>query len=619
MEYYPYNSREPLYREPFGAVKAGEKLRLRLLLHRDACVYEAFLRVINDSDSAVHEIALTAREWLDCYRFYDCEITLPEGLYWYDFRYTSAHGQLFVVKENGGRGIVSLTEGDRWQFTVYEGDFTTPDWLKGGIIYQIFPDRFFASGEKKKGVPDDRFLCGDWSKTPEHRQSGEKCSLGNDYYGGDLKGIEKKLPYLKELGITCVYLNPIFEAHSNHRYNTADYMKIDPLLGTEDDLKSLCKAAKKAGIGIILDGVFSHTGDDSIYFNRHMRYGTGGAYNDFGSPYHRWYKFNRFPNDYECWWGVPTLPETNEEDEGFSEFITGKSGVLRYWLRAGISGWRLDVADELPDGFLDKIRTAIKSEKSDAFLLGEVWEDASNKISYGVRRRFIRGRQLDSVMNYVFAGAVIDFVRNSDARRLLSRVLDVMENYPPAAIHLLMNHIGTHDTARAVTMLGMKENYIGDRDWQAARRLSEEELSLGIRRLKIAAVLQYSLPGVPSLFYGDEAGVQGFGDPFCRATYPWGKENGDLLAFYRALGKTRRGCDAFKEGEFKPLFSEGDVFAFIRESGKSGAFIAVNRGETEARLDLPDKFTGKKAAVFGTPPEKEKLILPPYGYTVITV
>ncbi|MBR4910496.1 MAG: glycoside hydrolase family 13 protein [Clostridia bacterium] len=619
MGYYPFDSFKTLYRKPFGAVKEGERLTLRLLLHRDACVFDAFLRIRNDDDNLVHEIPLTPREWLYDYRFYDCEITLSNGLYWSDFRYTSAYGQFFVVKEKNGRGIVARDEGAKWQITVYDAAFKTPDWLNGGIIYQIFPDRFFCSGKKKENVPDDRFICDNWEKQPEYKQVNEPCSLGNDYYCGDLKGIEQKLPYLKDLGVTCIYLNPIFEAHSNHRYNTADYMKIDPLLGGEEDLKRLCAAAKKNGISVILDGVFSHTGDDSVYFNRKRRYGAGGAYNDFGSRYHYWYKFNRFPDDYSAWWGVPSLPETDEANEDYSEFITGENGVIRHWLKAGVSGWRLDVADELPDCFLDKARAAVKAENPDAFLLGEVWEDASNKISYGARRRFLRGRQLDSVMNYVFANAVIDFVRNSGGEKLETAVMSVMENYPNESIHLLMNHIGTHDTARALTMLGRTDDYIGDREWQSHYRLSPEEWDRGIKRLKIAAVLSFTLPGVPSLFYGDEAGIEGFGDPFCRATYPWGRENKELLEFYRALGKARRKSPAFKDGDFVPVISGGDLFSFVRESKEGKAFIAVNRGESEAVIDLPDGFPLKEAAVFGTPPENGKLTLPPYGYAVITV
>lgn len=616
MGYYPYNSREPLYRSAFGAVKEGERLLVRILLHRDACVYNAFLRISDDSDGILHEIEMTPREWLDDYRFYDCEMKLSNGLYWYDFRYLSEHGQFFIVKEIMGRGIVSRNEGAKWQITVYDTDFKTPDWLKGGIIYQIFPDRFFASGAEKKNVPEDRYISTDWGKQPEHRQIDDKCTLCNDYYGGDLKGIKEKLPYLKKLGVTCVYLNPIFEAHSNHRYNTADYMKVDALLGDETDLKNLCVSAKKMGIGIVLDGVFSHTGDDSIYFNKYRRYGDGGAYNDYGSKYHYWYKFNRFPDNYSAWWGVPSLPETDEENEDFCEFITGKDGVIRHWLRAGVLGWRLDVADELPDSFLDKVRTAVKSENPNAFLLGEVWEDASNKISYGARRRFLRGNQLDSVMNYVFSGAIIDFVRNSGAEKLLNSVMEVMENYPSEAIHLLMNHIGTHDTARAITMLGRYDEYIGNRDWQAEYRLSNDEYILGVKRLKIAAVLQYTLPGVPSLFYGDEAGIEGFGDPFCRATYPWGNENKELLDFYQSLGQIRRKSSAFVDGDFVPLFAKGSVFAFSRK-GKGKAFIAVNQSEQTEYVNVPDEFLKPKQS-FGISPVGDLITLPPFAFSVIT-
>ena len=267
VNYYPFDSRNNLYRSKLGAVPANENLRLRLLLHKDAQVYEAFLRVVNDNDNSLCEIKMTpSNEWIYDYQFFDCNITTAGGLYWYDFRYTSAHGEFFVVKSENSLGIVSQTQGERFQLTVYDKDFTTPDWLKGGLIYQIFPDRFYNSGALKENVPDDRFVCEDWSKIPEHRQNNGMCSLGNDYYGGDLKGVMEKLPYLKELGVSCIYFNPIFEAHSNHRYNTANYEKIDPLLGCEDDLVNLCKEASKQGIKIILDGVFSHTGDDSIYF-----------------------------------------------------------------------------------------------------------------------------------------------------------------------------------------------------------------------------------------------------------------------------------------------------------------------------------------------------------------
>ena len=617
MNYYPFDSRNNLYRSKLGAVPANENLRLRLLLHKDAQVYEAFLRVVNDNDNSLCEIKMTpSNEWIYDYQFFDCNITTAEGLYWYDFRYTSAHGEFFVVKSENSLGIVSQTQGERFQLTVYDKDFTTPDWLKGGLIYQIFPDRFYNSGALKENVPDDRFVCEDWSKIPEHRQNNGMCSLGNDYYGGDLKGVMEKLPYLKELGVSCIYFNHIFEAHSNHRYNTANYEKIDPLLGCEDDLVNLCKEASKQGIKIILDGVFSHTGDDSIYFNRTGRYGNGGAYRDYNSIYHEWFKFYDFPNGYDAWWGVKTLPETNEDNDSFTEYITGENGILRKYLKLGVAGWRLDVADELPDKFLDKLRAAVKSENPNAYILGEVWEDASNKISYGARRKFLRGSQLDSVMNYPFANAILSFIKNGGGNALSETVHTVLENYPKCSVDTLMNHLGTHDTARVLTMLGKSDGFIGDRTWQSQQKLSEHEYINGVKRLKAAAVIQYTLPGVPSLFYGDEAGVQGFGDPFCRATYPWGHENQELISFYKDLGKVRKECKAFVDGDFYTVFADENSVAFTRSSKNSTAFIAVNRGNNAACIALPDEFKVYKK-IFGKQVNNGEIVLNECEYCII--
>lgn len=597
MQYYPYDSRNSLYRSKLGALAEGDTLRLKLLLHKDAKVNEAFLIIRNDSEQNAQELRMTADEFLEDYRFYYCDITLGEGLYWYSFRYTSEYGEMFVTKSEHSLGTVSK-DGASWQLTVFNRNFTTPDWLDGGIIYQIFPDRFYNSGKKKENVPEDRYICDDWYSVPEHRQQDKVKFLGNDYYGGDLKGIEQKLPYLKELGVSCIYLNPIFEAHSNHRYNTADYKKIDTLLGDEKDLENLIKAAEKLGIYIILDGVFSHTGDDSLYFNKYSRYDTQGAYNNLSSPYSSWYSFENFPNKYASWWGISTLPETNENDLSFTNFITGEDGVIRYWLKKGIKGFRLDVADELPDAFLDKIRLAVKAEGEDKFLLGEVWEDATNKISYGVRRRFLRGKQLDSVMNYPFANAIIAFLKGGNSRDLIDCVLEILENYPPQTVKLLMNHIGTHDTARALTMLGKTDEYIGDRNWQAEQTLTQEEYEKGVRLLKAAAVLQYTLPGVPSLYYGDEAGMQGYGDPFCRAGYPWGKENKDLLNFYKKLGQVRRNNKAFVSGEFIPVYANFGDIVYIRQNKNNKVLVAVNRWHEPSNIEIPKGFENAKT-VFG--------------------
>ncbi len=615
MNYYPFDSRNTLYRTKFGALAEGETLRLKVLLHKDAHVHEVFLKIRNDSEQTEREARMFEGEWLEDYRFYECDITLTEGLYWYSFRYKSDYGEFFITKTETSLGIVS-SEGVCWQQTVYAKDFKTPDWLAGGIIYQIFPDRFYNSGIKKQNIPTDRYICDDWNKQPEFKQPDSPCRLGNDYYGGDLKGIEAKLPYIKELGVNCIYLNPIFEAHSNHRYNTADYLKIDAVLGTEQDLEDLIKSADKIGISIILDGVFSHTGDDSVYFNKYARYTSLGAFQSQSSPYYKWFNFSEYPYKYNSWWGISSLPETNENDLSFSNFITGENGVLRYWLKKGIKGWRLDVADELPDDFLDKIRLSIKTENEDNYLLGEVWEDATNKISYGYRRRFLRGKQLDSVMNYPFANAIVDYVKTANSNNLLNTVLNILENYPPQSVKLLMNHIGTHDTARILTRLGTDCAFDGDRESQSQYTLSHEQYLKAIKLLRLAAVLQYTLPGVPSLYYGDEAGIQGFGDPFCRKAYPWGKENTELLSFYKDLGKVRNTTDAFKIGDFVPLCSNDGLFVFLRKSDTSKVLIAINASDNVKEYLLPDEI--KKAnSLLGICPKNKKLTLPPHSFSII--
>lgn len=615
MNYYPFDSRNPLYRNKFGALAEGDTLRLKLLLHQSNKVKKAYLRIQNDDTCNTELVEMTPADTLEDYRFYECEISLDEGIYWYSFKYTTDCGEFFVTKDEHSLGIIS-PKGTSWQITVYNKDYVTPDWLDGGIIYQIFPDRFCNSGKPKKNVPKDRYLNPDWEKQPEYKQGDKFKCLGNDYYGGDLAGIKKKLPYLKSLGVNCIYLNPIFEAHSNHRYNTADYMKIDPLLGTEKDLESLVKAAEKLGIYIILDGVFSHTGDDSIYFNRQSRYKSIGAYNSANSPYASWYTFKGSRDNYNAWWGILSLPETNENDPGFTEFITGENGVIKHWLKKGIKGFRLDVADELPDEFLDKIRKAVKSESEHNYLLGEVWEDASNKISYDKRRRFLRGNQLDSVMNYPFANAIIAYLKGGNSRELIDTVLDILENYPPQAVKLLMNHIGTHDTPRIITVLGSDKPYNPDREWQSKQTLTLAEYEKGKRLLKLAAILQYTLPGIPSLYYGDEAGLTGYGDPFCRGTYPWGKEDTELINFYKKLGKFRRQSDVFQSGEFYPVYANFGEMVYIRKSENSQVLVALSRWHEETTVTIPPEFKSARV-VFGRKANNETLKLDPYGYTIL--
>lgn len=617
MKFIPYDSRDILYKSPFGAVSSSETVTLRVLLHNDALPEKVYL-ILREDQSHEQYIELSPADRYDeSYRWYEIKLSLPEGLYWYKFCFDSPWGRQFITKFKFSEGLVS-NDGQEWQLTVYDKDFETPDFFKGGIIYQIFPDRFYNSGTPKENVPSDRYVHTSFEESPEYRQNNGICSLNNDYFGGDLEGICQKLPYLQELGVSIIYLNPIFEAHNNHRYNTADYLKIDSMLGDEQDLKKLCKDAEKFGISIVLDGVFSHTGDDSIYFNKYNRYASIGAYQSTESPYFNWFNFQQWPNRYSAWWGVPSLPETNEENPDFLEFITGENGVLRHWLRCGVKGWRLDVADELPDSFLDKIRTAVKTENKNAIIIGEVWEDATNKISYGHRRRYLRGKQLDSVMNYPFASALIKFMTGGSGEELLDTVMNICENYPRQALRLLMNHIGTHDTERILTALGGEHAFGRGRDWQSKQKMNETQMWHAKKLLYITALLQYTLPGIPSLYYGDEAGMEGYGDPFCRGFYPWGKEDFYLVEFYKKLGQFRRNSKSFEDGDFCPVSAGPNHFAFIRKCDGEQVFVAVNRSYEQTSIPVPKDFENAEI-IFGYLPKNDTVKVDGLGFTVLKI
>ncbi|MEE0442590.1 MAG: glycoside hydrolase family 13 protein, partial [Acutalibacteraceae bacterium] len=558
-------------------MKTDQTVTFRIILPRDFCCHAAKL-VIKKAEA--DEYGYINMQW-DCMEgvgeeWWKVDFTAEKAaLYKYHFEYDTSWGTSRIY--HAGNGLAAIKgDGEDWQLTVYDKDFHTPEWLRGGIIYQIFPDRFASSGTKKQNVPSDRVLRTDRDGDPYWIPTAEGKVLNNDYFGGDLNGIEQKLGYLKSLGVTCIYLNPIFEAQSNHRYDTANYEKIDSMLGTEKDFKSLCESAKKLGIRIMLDGVFSHTGDDSRYFNRYSRYDSLGAYQSKKSPYYGWYKFNKWPDDYESWWGIEILPEVNEDNSDFIEYITGKNGIARKWLKLGASGWRLDVADELPDEFLDEFRKAVKEEKADGLVLGEVWEDASNKSSYGKLRRYLLGKQLDSVMNYPFAGAVIDFIRDANAELFASRVMSIVENYPKEVLDVLMNHLSTHDTMRAITALAGENCAYRDRKWQSTHSLDEREYHYGMKLLMAASAMQFALPGVPTIYYGDEAGMQGYKDPFNRRCYPWGKENGELVEWYKKLGKIRNENRVFKDGRFEILSAVAGCVAFSRKNDDEAILVISN-------------------------------------------
>ncbi len=608
-----FDSRDIRYRAPFGAVAEDTAVTLRVCMPRNWSCHAATLLVDRDGLPPYEQAMTWSGMEGEDHEWWTTAYTPAEaGLYWYGFRVEVGMGSGFLTRQPDGTAAYSPDrDGTRWQLTCYEQGFETPDWLAGGVLYQIFPDRFAASGEPKAGVPTDRILHDGWDAPLVWQPDAQGRVWNNDFYGGDLKGIQQKLDYLQSLGVTCIYLNPIFESHSNHRYDTADYTRIDPLLGDEADFRHLCAAAAERGIRVMLDGVFSHTGSDSVYFNRERRYPGDGAYNSPHSPYSDWYHFRNWPNDYGSWWGFQTLPEVEELSPGFMNYINGAEGIVARWLTAGASGWRLDVADELPDGFLDALRARVKTTNPDAMVLGEVWEDASNKESYGHRRRYLLGRQLDSVMNYPFRDAILGFLLGGDGRDFTNQVYSVVENYPPQTLRLLMNHIGTHDTERALTLLGGEPSYGRGRSWQAAQTMTEDQRRLALRQMRLASLLQFALPGVPCIYYGDEAGAEGYKDPFNRHPYPWGREDKGLLAWYRDLGAARRKTSALAEGAYQPLPYVGAAVGFVRGTGQGALLCAANRGDCPVRLPLPPQFANAAVLVGEGRLEDGCLILEP--------
>lgn len=607
-----FNSRDIKYKSKYGAMISGESVSFRLLLPEpsdaDAAVSCARMLIISDDNGVEKTFDLTPTlEKEEDYKYWELNYTAEEpGLYWYRFEVEYRSG----ITKRICRGAYSTgyfsNDDARWQLTVYENVYAAPNTFAGGIMYQIFPDRFYNSKTPKTNIPSDRIIQ-PWGTEPEWKPNEFGKVLNNDYLGGDLKGIEEKLPYLQEMGITVIYLNPIFEAHSNHRYNTANYLKIDPLLGTEEDFVSLCNSAHKHGIKIILDGVFSHTGDDSIYFNKYNRYNSLGAYNSTESPYYKWYKFQDWPQKYTSWWGIDILPEIIEETPEYIDYIAGPGGVVEKWLRLGADGWRLDVADELPDMFIEKVRERIESVKPGALLIGEVWEDASNKEAYGVRRKYILGKGLSSVMNYPFTNAIISFLADDDAEGFIDKILTVTENYPKEILDLLMNSLGTHDTMRIITRLSGESCENKDRGWQEKFELSSKERERCIKLFKIAAVIQYTLPGFPSVYYGDEIGMEGCKDPFNRRGYPWGSDkiNNELFQFHIALGKLRKETPFLKDAPFVPISGAQGCVAYARESENSSLIVIANRASSEIEYSLPKKYANA-LLVFGNATKEQE-------------
>ena len=608
------------YKSPFGAIEQGTECKFVIKFPEDTMVEEPMLVMFRPGFKE-RFIKLEKGDTFNGVTSYSC-LYVPNdlGLHHYYFSLLINHNRHYVKKNGASIGVID--NGDLFQLTVYERGMTTPEWLKGGIMYQIFPDRFAKSGEDHENVPYDRNIHANWDDVPDWRPDTHGNITNSDYFGGDLKGIEQKLDYIASLGCNVIYLNPIFEAHENHRYCTADYSKIDPLLGTEEDFRHLCQAAAEKGIRIILDGVFSHTGADSVYFNKNGRYGEKtGAFRDPESPYREWYSFSHYPDTYESWWGITTLPNVIENNPAYTNYICGEGGILQKWIDLGASGWRLDVADELPDEFIDNLNKSVKSKGSEYVIYGEVWEDATNKESYGVRRRYLIGGQLDSVMNYPFKEAVLNYIKGGDARTLVDGVMTIVEHYPKPSTDILMNFLTTHDTERAITRLAGEDVGWNGREWQSQHQLSNEQYAYGIALMKCAMVLQFFLPGIPSIYYADEAGKEGYKDPFNRATYPWGSENDELIDFTRELGRIRRANNVFKRGtiHFIEVTSDYAIFERVDKALCEKAVIIMNRSKHKISRKVSELAGNGTYETAHGRCENGIISTEPFGYSVIVV
>lgn len=589
-------SRSEEYRKPFGACPADSTVLLHFDTDLDAAnVTLCYTYGLYEFSYHEEPMTLTSKE-ADRNRF-RVSIMLPHepGLLFYWFKYKDCDGQiLFYVAEGDtadGSGRV-FTQPPRvgadedkypyaWQITVYDKDFVTPDKMKGASIYQIFPDRFRRSKDfnyasvVKNCKREERIYHKDWYEDVDIEGKPSTGYLACDFFCGSLNGISEKLDYIKSLGINIIYLNPIFEARSSHRYDTADYLNVDPILGGNEAFTKLVKEAQSKGITLILDGVFSHTGADSRYFNKFERYEGTGAYKSYltgeESDYRSWYNFYRDEENgvsYDSWWGFPDLPNVNENSLSYRRSVFGEGGIVDTWTSRGAGGIRLDVSDELPDSFIRQMRSALKSyTNGEGILVGEVWEDASNKCSYGSYRDFMLGRTHDSVMGYTFRKCVLDFLNGYISAEVFdSRMEGYRERYPAQAYYCIMNLISSHDVPRAYTLFS-KPTDVEGRQEQLKIKVSEEDSKHCEMLMRMAFAIQTAYVGASCIYYGDEILMDGYKDPFNRRTYPWdklSKRQEEELEAVRKIASLRNENLVLKTGYYETLLAEGGSLVFRR-------------------------------------------------------
>ncbi len=578
-----------------GAFLKSEKLKATIKLPRNFGATDVSLILYNETEEEPHKIIKAI--WCgisgscDIYKVSLAEGALSCGLYFFIVRMRCIYGTLYGYKAQTDISFsYNFKREDNFQISISDFKYTKPSHIYGGIIYHIFVDRFKRVGDYKP--KDNTVFVSDWNaEIPEYSRYPGAPIKNNYFYGGTLDGVTSELDYIKSLGANIIYLSPIFDAYSNHKYDTGDYMTVDQMFGGNAALERLLKAAKEKDMYVILDGVFNHTGSDSIYFNQNNTYKSIGACQSKSSPYYSWYQFTDYPIDYESWWGIKTLPKINPDNDSCRSFFTGSDGVIEKYTKMGILGFRLDVVDELSDDFVANIKSTMNSINQNTVLYGEVWEDGSNKIAYNQRKKYYLGEELDGVMNYPIRKGIIDFLRYKSTDALKYALTDIINNAPKRIRDAQMNLLGSHDTVRAITAI-YGESPEGKSNEELLRKfMSMPDFYYAKQKMMSAYTILATLPGIPSIFYGDEAGLEGYQDPFNRRTYPWGYQDTDLIQFYKKIGKIRRENDIYKEGDFNLLHISDNLLIFERKSKSFSLITIVNNSDKDITFEFSSTST----------------------------
>ncbi len=572
-----FNSWNEKFKRPFGAICSNSTCKFNIKIEELNGQFDVKLVLFEDGKWERYQ----AKEYLlkkISDDVYSTEVKfLKIGYYFYYFEIIFNNKLLNIVLDplTNNAKICNDTY-NKWQVTVYDKELDCKKTgFENSVMYQIFPDSFYRDKVLQDGILPDRKIVetGYLNIVDDSSRVNVK---NNTYYGGNIDGIRKKLPYLRELGINIIYLNPIFEAHSNHRYNTANFMQLDPLLGKNKDFTQFCDEAHKMGISIILDGVFNHVGADSIYFNKFKRYPNEGAFNSKSSIYYPWFKNNFFtyPNSYKGWWGDANgLPAVDTFSPEYIEYICGKNGVVKTWLERGADGFRLDVIDELPNEFIDILCDSIK-KYGGKIIIGEVWEDATEKFDmYGTRRRYLLGEQIDTVMNYPFFNSAYNYIKYGDFLNIYAGTMRILEHYPKYSINLLMNLISTHDIERISNRLAN----------EGKREFTREQIEFSRKMLPLLLTMQFTFPGIPCIYYGDEIAMMGRGNLENRKYFDWNCKDKTFINYIKELSNIKKNNLACS-GDFKFLYLTQDLLIYKRNYLNNVLIIIINRSDKTYHL-----------------------------------